>query len=81
LDEATNQLDSGTEAEVLGTLYEMRHGRTIVMVAHDLSAARHADRIVVMDAGRIVEDGSHELLLKKKGQYAALWRAQQAGQG
>lgn len=72
LDEVTSELDGGTEAEVLAALAELRRGRTVVLIAHRLSTVVDADRIVVMDAGRVVEQGSHAELVTAGGHYAAL---------
>jgi len=74
LDEATANLDSHTERLVQQALDRVSSGRTTLVIAHRLSTIRHADRIIVMRAGRIVEEGSHESLLAKKGYYAELYR-------
>jgi ATP-binding cassette subfamily B protein len=74
LDEATAALDPATEAAVLTASERMTHTRTTFVVAHRLATAARADRIVVLDGGRIVEDGSHEDLLEAGGTYARLWR-------
>nr|WP_179702549.1 ABC transporter ATP-binding protein [Leifsonia naganoensis] len=76
LDEATSALDSESEAQVQRALETLRRGRTSLVVAHRLSTIRDADRIVVMDRGRIVEIGSHEELLRAEGRYARLHAAQ-----
>lgn len=76
LDEATSALDSATEAAVQGALDEAAKGRTTLMVAHRLSTVQNADEIVVMQAGAIVERGSHQELLAKQGKYAEMWSQQ-----
>ncbi len=75
LDEATATLDPATEAAVLDASARVTRGRTSVVVAHRLATAARADRILVMDKGRIIEDGSHPELLNREGVYADLWRA------
>ena len=74
LDEATSSLDPSTEGVVEDALRTLLRGRTSVVIAHRLSTAEHADRILVVDDGRIVEDGPHALLLAKGGYYTALYR-------
>jgi ATP-binding cassette subfamily B protein len=74
LDEATAALDPATESAVLAASERMASSRTTFVVAHRLATAARADRIVVLDGGRIVEDGSHETLLEAGGTYATLWR-------
>ena len=80
LDEATAAVDNDTEAAIQRSLERITRDRTTVVIAHRLSTVRHADRIVVMDSGRIVEQGTHESLLNLGGVYANLWRVQ-AGEG
>lgn len=77
LDEATSSLDSISEQAILDALNAVSRQRTTLVIAHRLSTVRDADRIVVMDQGRIVESGSHNELLEKDGYYARLWMQQQ----
>ncbi len=79
LDEATSALDSRTEAAIQDTLRRARQGRTTLVVAHRLSTIADADRIIVLRRGRVVEEGRHEELLERGGEYAALWRRQTRG--
>ncbi|MGY1831582.1 ABC transporter ATP-binding protein [Geodermatophilus sp. SYSU D01180] len=72
LDEATSALDTATERAVQAALDEARRGRTTITIAHRLSTVRHADRIVVLDAGRVVESGTHAELVARGGRYAEL---------
>jgi ATP-binding cassette subfamily B protein len=76
LDEATSAVDNETEAAIQRSLELVGRDRTVIVIAHRLSTIRHADRIHVLEAGRIVESGSHDELLAERGLYAALWRIQ-----
>jgi ATP-binding cassette subfamily B protein len=76
LDEATSAVDNETEAAIQRSLELVGRGRTVVVIAHRLSTVRHADRIHVLEAGRVVEAGSHDDLVAERGLYAALWRIQ-----
>ena len=78
LDEATSALDSETELEIQDSLIQMGEGRTVLTIAHRLSTVVHADCIVFLENGRIVEQGGHNELLKKGGRYAHLWNLQLA---
>jgi ATP-binding cassette subfamily B protein len=75
LDEATSNLDLGTEARVARAMGIVARGRTTILIAHRLQTAAAADRIVVLDGGVVVEEGSHAQLLARRGRYAAMWRA------
>jgi len=79
LDEATSALDSEVEAAIQTTLEGMMEGKTVIAIAHRLSTISHMDRIIVMDDGRIIEDGSHDDLLAANGQYARFWTRQSGG--
>jgi ATP-binding cassette subfamily B protein len=78
LDEATSSLDSKTEKAIQSTLEEIAGHYTTLIIAHRLSSIVHADLIVVMEQGRIVEQGSHQELLQRKGLYAEMWQVQQS---
>jgi len=79
LDEATSALDSEVEAAIQRTLYQMMDGKTVIAIAHRLSTIAQMDRIIVMDQGRIVEEGTHDALLAADGQYARFWARQSGG--
>ena len=79
LDEATSALDSEVEAAIQGSLYKLMEGKTVVAVAHRLSTIAAMDRLIVMDQGRIVEEGDHASLLARGGLYARLWAHQSGG--
>ena len=79
LDEATSALDSEVEAAIQDTLYGMMEGKTVIAIAHRLSTIARMDRIVVLDEGRVIEDGPHEALLAQGGLYADLWARQSGG--
>ncbi len=79
LDEATSALDSEVEDAIQDTLYQMMEGKTVIAIAHRLSTIAAMDRILVLDNGKIVEDGPHSALLQNKGLYAELWNRQSGG--
>ena len=79
LDEATSALDSEVEAAIQDNLYRLMEGKTVIAIAHRLSTIAALDRLIVIDAGRIVEEGSHEELLARNGLYAQLWKRQSGG--
>jgi ATP-binding cassette subfamily B protein len=76
LDEATSALDTQTERDIQDSLKAMGQGRSVITIAHRLSTIADADRIVVLEAGRVVEEGRHEALLAQGGRYAAMWARQ-----
>jgi ATP-binding cassette subfamily B protein len=75
-DEATNSLDANNEKQIMKNLQEFYKGKTVVIVAHRLSSVRHADNIVVLEKGKVVEQGTHEELTKKRGAYYTLVKNQ-----
>ena len=79
LDEATSALDSEVEAAIQENLYRLMEGKTVIAIAHRLSTIAAMDRLVVMDEGRIIEEGTHQELLAKNGLYASLWARQSGG--
>jgi ATP-binding cassette, subfamily B, multidrug efflux pump len=79
LDEATSALDSEVEAAIQQSLGTLMAGKTVIAIAHRLSTIARMDRLVVLDRGRIVEQGTHDALLRLNGHYAALWRRQSGG--
>jgi len=78
LHEATSALDTETERDIQGALKRAGQGRTVITIAHRLSTVADADRIVVLEDGQIVEQGTHAELLERQGRYASLWQRQQA---
>jgi ATP-binding cassette subfamily B protein len=76
LDEATAAVDNETEAAIQRSLDRLTADRTTLVIAHRLSTVRHADRIVVLEQGRLVESGRHDDLMARGGAYASLWRVQ-----
>ena len=75
-DEATSALDSTTEKEIIENLDNISKGKTTLIIAHRLSTVSNADNIIVLDKGKIIEEGSHSTLLSKKGLYASMWNKQ-----
>lgn len=79
LDEATSALDSEVEAVIQSSLYQLMQGKTVMAIAHRLSTIAAMDRLIVLDNGEIIEQGTHQELLKKQGLYASLWARQSGG--
>ena len=79
LDEATSALDSEVEQAIQASLYSLMQGKTVVAIAHRLSTIAAMDRLIVLDEGKIVEEGNHQALLKQGGLYASLWSHQSGG--
>jgi len=76
-DEATSALDYKTEVEVVESLNDLAKGRTTLMIAHRLTSVKNADKIIVLDQGRVAEEGSHDELLARSGSiYSQLWNNQ-----
>jgi ATP-binding cassette, subfamily B, multidrug efflux pump len=79
LREATSALDSEVEAVIQESLYKLMEGKTVIAIAHRLSTIAAMDRLIVLDEGKIIEEGAHKRLLSKKGLYASLWQRQSGG--
>ncbi len=79
LDEATSALDSEVESVIQSSLYQLMEGKTVIAIAHRLSTIAAMDRLIVLDDGKIIEEGNHKKLLDKKGLYASLWAHQSGG--
>jgi ATP-binding cassette subfamily B multidrug efflux pump len=79
LDEATSALDSEVELAIQDQLLGLMEGKTVIAIAHRLSTIARMDRLIVLEHGRIVEEGTHEALLRRGGHYALLWKHQSGG--
>ncbi len=79
LDEPTASIDAVAEAQIFDNIYKFIENKTVIIISHRFSTVRNADRILVLDKGRIIEEGSHEELLKKKGKYAKAFKLQARG--
>jgi ABC-type multidrug transport system fused ATPase/permease subunit len=79
LDEATSSLDSESEAFIQEALHELMHKKTVIVIAHRLSTIMQMDRISVIEDGRVVDEGTHAQLFKRKGRYSRLWKIQAGG--
>lgn len=76
MDEPTSALDSFSEERIMSAMHRLFEGRTVIVIAHRLQTVKSADRILVLESGTVVEDGSHESLLAKKGIYAKMLELQ-----
>jgi subfamily B ATP-binding cassette protein HlyB/CyaB len=81
LDEATSALDYESEAAIQRNMRQICQNRTVIVIAHRLSTIRIADRIITLEQGQVIEDGTHDALLRAEGRYSQLWRMQSAGAG
>jgi ATP-binding cassette subfamily B protein len=79
LDEATSALDSDSESKIQSGLVALMEGKTVIAIAHRLSTLSYMDRIIFLEGGTIVEDGTHDELILREGKYAELWRMQAGG--